>query len=159
MKCLHVLQRSGSLFMVSLKWPIWLLTLHSKSNSSGRASALERLMIGADQNWLHPAAMASRGRQNSELPKLDPKCSFHHSCCSAWQDSFVKPVSGTSQSLSPSFERWGVPRVMFNPKAWGTAEGQSYCSVCPRLQTHSWWRSALFCFWHPVHAKLSCVQA
>lgn len=104
-KCVHVLKRSGSVVMVSLKWPSCLPRLHSQSNSSGRASVLERLMIWADQNSVHPAALASRGRQISELPKLDLKCSPHPSCCSAWRDPFVKPVSGTPQSLSPSFER------------------------------------------------------
>lgn len=135
-KCLHVPQRSGSLVMVSLEWPSWLPTLHSPSNSSGRAPVLERLMIGAAQNSVHPAAMASRGRQNSELPKFDPKCSSHPSCCSAWQDSSVKTVWGTPQSLSPSFEWWEAPRLMFSLKAWGAAEGQSHHSMCPRLQTH-----------------------
>lgn len=125
-KCLHVLQRSGSLFMVSLKWPSWFPTLHYQSNSSGKAPVLERLIIGADQNSVHPAATAPRGRQNSGLPKLDTKCSSHPSCSSAWQDSLLKPVSGSPQAVSPSFEMWGVPRLMFNSKAWGTAEGQSY---------------------------------
>lgn len=155
-KCVHVLKRSGSVVMASLKWPSWLPTLHSQSNSSGTASVLERLMTAADQSSVHPAALASRGRQNSELPKLDLKCSSHPSCCFEWEDSFIKPVSGTPQSLSSGFERWGVPRLMFNLKAWGTAKGQSYYSMYPNM---SWWRSALFCFWLLVYAKLSYMQA
>lgn len=163
-KCLHVPERSGSLVMVSLKWPSWLSTLHSPSKASGRAPVLERLMRGADQNSMHPPAMASRGRQNSELPKFDPKYSSHPSSGFAWQDSFVKTVWGTPQSLSPSFERWRVPILMFSPKASGTAEGQSYYSMCPWLghvpcKHMSWWRSALFCVWLTVYTKSSHMQA